>query len=152
MVVISLACPERTRVNRRFTPIVPWRYLLAGIVVGALAVAGCSSGTGTNVHGGGTAKVALRFQVQGDAGRHGQAKTLTCDPAGGSQPVAASACSVLLKLKNPFAPIAREMNCPMLLRSNRKILVTGTWFGVTVHRLAAHGGSVLPLFTSSTQI
>ncbi len=153
MVVISLACPERTRVNRRFTPIVPWRYLLAGIVVGALAVAGCSSGTGTNVHGGGTAKVALRFQVQGDAGRHGQAKTLTCDPAGGSQPVAASACSVLLKLKkNPFAPIAREMNCPMLLRSNRKILVTGTWFGVTVHRLVVDGGCDIALFDSLNKI
>jgi hypothetical protein len=132
------------------------RFLLAGIVVGALAVAGCSSGTGTgppHAHGGGSAKVALTFQVKGDAAGHGKPKTLTCDPAGGSQPAAASACSVLLKLKkNPFAPIAKENNCPMLLLSNKKVLVTGTWFGITVHRLVVDGGCDIALFASLHKI
>ena len=130
------------------------RFLLAGIVVGALAVAGCSSGTGPpHAHGGGSAKVALKFQMKGDATGHGKPKTLTCDPAGGSQPAATSACSVLLKLKkNPFAPIAKQMNCPMLLRSNKKILVTGTWFGVTVHRLVVDGGCDIALFDSLNKI
>lgn len=138
--------------NRRFTAVFPWRYLLAGIVVGALAVAGCSSGSGPNGHAGGPAKVALRFQLQGDPGGHGTAKTLTCDPADGNQSAAASACSVLLKLKNPFAPIAKETNCPMILLSNKKILVTGTWFGVTVHRLVVDGGCDIALFKSLTKI
>jgi hypothetical protein len=129
------------------------RCLLAVIVVGALAMAGCSSGTAPHAHGGRPAKVALKFQVKGDAAGHGKPKTLTCDPAGGSQPAAASACSVLLKLKkNPFAPIAKEMNCPMLLLSNKKILVTGTWFGVTVHRLVVDGGCDIALFDSLNKI
>jgi hypothetical protein len=128
-----------------------WRYLFAGIVVGALAVAGCSSGPGPHAHGG-PAKVALKFQVKGDAA-HGKPKTLTCDPAGGSQPASAAACTALLKLKkNPFAPIANGTNCPMLLRSNKKILVTGTWFGVTVHRLVVDGGCDIALFDSLNKI
>ena len=151
MVVISLAGAERKRVTGRFTAIVPLRYLFAGIVAGALAVAGCSSGTGSNAHGG-SAKVALKFQVKGVAGDT-KPKTLTCDPAGGSQPSAAAACTVLLRLKkSPFAPIAGETNCPMLLRSNEKILVTGTWFGVTVHRLVVDGGCDIALFDSLKKI
>ena len=153
MVVTSLARAERTRVTRHFTAAAPLRYLVACIVAGALAVAGCSAGTGPQPHGGGSAQVALKFQVNGDAAGHGKPKTLTCDPAGGSQPAAASACSVLLKLKkNPFAPIAKEMNCPMLLRSNKKILVTGTWFGATVHRLVVDGGCDIALFDSLNKI
>ena len=140
MVVISLVSAKR------------WRYLFAGIVVGALAVAGCSSGTGSHAHGG-SAKVALKFQVKGVAAGHGTPKTLTCEPAGGNQPAAAAACTVLLKLKkNPFAPIAGATNCPMLLRSNKKILVTGTWFGVTVHRLVVDGGCDIALFDSLNKI
>jgi hypothetical protein len=139
MVVISLVSAKR------------WRYLFAGVVVGALAVAGCSSGTGSHAHSG-SAKVALKFEVKGDAAGHGKPKTLTCDPSGGSQPAAASACTVLLKLKNPFAPIANGTNCPMLLRSNTKILVTGSWFGVTVHRLVVDGGCDMALFDSLKHI
>jgi Subtilisin inhibitor-like len=141
MAVISLASAK------------PGRYLLAGIVVGSLALAGCSASPAQSAHGGGggSAKVALKFQVEGDAGS-GKPKTLTCDPAGGSQPAAAAACSVLLKLKNPFAPIAKEMNCPMLLRSNTKILVTGTWFGDSVHRLVVDGGCDMALFDSLHKI
>jgi hypothetical protein len=153
MVVTSLARAERTSVTRHFTAAAPLRCLVACIVAGALAVAGCSAGTRPQPHGGGSAQVALKFQVKGDAGGHGKPKTLTCDPAGGSQPAAASACSVLLKRKkNPFAPIAKEMNCPMLLRSNKKILVTGTWFGATVHRLVVDGGCDIALFDSLNKI
>jgi hypothetical protein len=141
MAVISLASAR------------PWRCLAAGIIVGALAMAGCSSGTAPRAHGGGSAKVALKFQVKGDTAGHGRPKTLTCDPAGGSQPAAASACSVLLNLKkNPFAPIAKETNCPMLLLSNKKILVTGTWFGHQIHRLVVDGGCDIALFKSLSKI
>jgi len=59
---------------------------------------------------------------------------------------------VLLKLKSPFAPIAKEKNCPMLLLSNKKILVTGTWFGVKVHRLVVDGGCDIALFDSLNKI
>jgi hypothetical protein len=125
------------------------RYLVAAVVTGALAVTGCSAaGPG---HGGHQARVSLKFQLKGTAG--GAPTTLTCDPVGGTEHGAASACSSLLKLKkNPFAPIPDGTNCPMLLRSNRKFLVTGTWFGITVHRVVVDGGCDTALFDSLDKI
>jgi len=35
----------------------------------------------------------------------------------------------------------------MLLLSNRKIVVTGTWFGVRVHRIVVDGGCDIALFS-----
>jgi hypothetical protein len=129
------------------------RYLMAGIIAGALTVGGCSAGTGPSTHGGQPAKVTLKFQMKSDSGQTGRPETLTCDPTGSNQTTAASACSTLLKLKkNPFAPIAKGLNCPMLLRSNRKILVTGTWFGITVHRVVVDGGCDIDLFNSLNKI
>jgi Subtilisin inhibitor-like len=139
---------DMSRLIRTFTA----RYLLAGVIVGALAVAGCSA-AGPNTHGGKQAKVALKFQMTSTTSSSGKPETLTCDPAGGNQAGAASACSTLLKLKkNPFAPLAKGVNCPMLLRSNRRILVTGTWFGVTVHRVVVDGGCDTALFDSLHKI
>jgi hypothetical protein len=130
------------------------RYLLAGIVAGVLAVAGCG-GSG-NGHSATPAKVALKLHLTTTSGGGQGTKplTLTCEPSGGSQPGAHSTCSALLKLKekNPFAPLAPGKNCPMLLRSNRRILVTGTWFGVTVHRLVLDGGCDIELFDSLTKM
>ena len=126
-----------------------WRYLIAAAVAGALAVTGCSAG-GT-VRPARQAKVSLKFQLRGSAS--GAPTTLRCEPVGGTEHGASSACSTLLKLKkNPFAPIPPGSNCPMLLRSNRKILVTGTWFGITVHRLVVDGGCDTALFDSLDKI
>jgi hypothetical protein len=139
MAVRSLVCVPR-----------PGRYLLAVAVAAGVAVAGCSSATGPGVA---HAKVSLKLQMRDDAGSRGKTLALTCDPAG-DQPAAASACSVLLRLKrkNPFAPIAGGQNCPLLLLSNRKILVTGTWFGVKVHRLVVDGGCDMALFDSLRRV
>jgi hypothetical protein len=40
----------------------------------------------------------------------------------------------------------------MLLRSNKKIVVTGTWFGITVHRIVVDGGCDVALFDSLNKI
>jgi hypothetical protein len=126
-----------------------WRYLIAAAVAGALAVTGCSAAG--PVHPAQQAKVSLKFQLRGSAS--GATTTLRCNPVGGTEHGAASACSTLLKLKkNPFAPIPAGSNCPMLLRSNRKILVIGTWFGVTVHRVVVDGGCDTALFDSLNKI
>jgi hypothetical protein len=126
-----------------------WRYLVAVLIAAGIAVAGCGSGAGPHVA---HAKVGLKLQMRGDTRSPGKTEALTCAPAG-SQP-AAAACSGLLKLKdkNPFAPIAGGTNCPMVLRSNRKILVTGTWFGVKVHRLVVDGGCDMALFDALIKI
>ena len=125
--------------------------LLAAVIAAAIAVTGCSAaGPG---HGGNQAKVSLKFQLKGSTSASGAPATLTCEPVGGTQHGAASACSTLLKRKkNPFAPIPAGSNCPMLLRSNKKILVTGNWFGITVHRLVVDGGCDTALFDSLNKI
>lgn len=125
--------------------------LLAGFIAAVIAVTGCGSSAGPSQHA--QAKVSLKFQLKGTTSGGGAPKTLACDPVSGNQQGAAGACSALLKLKkNPFAPIPRESNCPMLLRSNRKILVTGTWFGITVHRVVVDGGCDTALFDSLNKI
>jgi hypothetical protein len=138
---------ERTEM-RRFRSLYA---LLAAVIAAAIAVTGCSAAGSS--HGGNQAKVSLKFELKGSTSGSGAPATLTCKPVGGTQHAAASACSALLKLKkNPFAPIPAGSNCPMLLRSNRKILVTGTWFGVTVHRLVVDGGCDTALFDSLDKI
>jgi hypothetical protein len=144
MVVISLVRGRR-----------PWRYVAAALVAVGVGVAGCNSGAAPHAaprvpH----AKVSLKLQMRGGSGSRRVPESVTCNPAGRSQRAGTAACSVLLKLKqkNPFAPIPGGMNCPMLLRSNRKILVTGTWFGVKVHRLVVDGGCDIALFDSLIKI
>ena len=138
---------HRTRRSRRAR-----RYLAAGLAAVAVAVAGCSSAGGQG-GGGSPAKVALTFQVNHGPGtpvvKHW---TLNCEPSGGSQANADVACAVLLKLKHPFAPPPQGVACPMILFSNKKIVVTGTWFGVRVHRIVIDGGCDMTLFRTLDKI
>jgi len=127
------------------------RHLLAGLAAAAITLAGCSSPASGGSSAGGTgghAKVSLRFQVNTGRGtpvlRHW---TLSCQPSGGSQANVATACTALLKLKNPFVPRPAGVACPMILLSNKKIVVTGTWFGTRVHRVVVDGGCDMALFS-----
>jgi subtilisin inhibitor-like len=128
------------------------QYLLAGLAATALALAACSSSTspdGAANH----AKVVLFFDVN-----HGPGTTVTdswtlnCEPAAGTMPGAADACTALLKLKHPFAPQPSGVACPMILLSNKKIVVTGTWFGTRVHRVVVDGGCDIALFSKLTKL
>jgi hypothetical protein len=132
------------------------RYLLAGLAAAAITVAGCASATSAGGRATGTgrhAKVSLTFQVNTGPGtpvlKHW---TLTCQPSGGGQANAASACTALLKLKNPFAPLPSAVACPMILLSNKKIVVTGTWFGTRVHRVVVDGGCDMALFSKLNKL
>lgn len=133
--------------------------LLAGLAAAAIAVTGCASGSsGGGASNGGSgggrtpAKVSLMFQVTHGKGPAVQHWTLRCEPAGGTHPAATATCASLLKLKNPFAPQNKHVNCPMILRSDRRIVVTGTWFGQKVHRVVLDGGCDLGLYTKLHQI
>lgn len=167
MVVNSYPFAERLRTSSRISCFRPAnrsdhpsgppgrasRFLLAGVVTAVLAVAGCSSAAPGGQGGTGTpAKVMLTFNVTG--GPAGQPKhlTLNCEPTGGTHPDPAAACAALLKLNKPFAPRSKAIACPMILRSDQKILVTGTWLGKTVHRIVLDGGCDLVLFSKLHKI
>ncbi len=127
--------------------------MLAALAAATIAVAGCSSGSGGSAGGGAApAKVSLTFQVRHGSGPAFQHWTLRCEPSGGTHPAASATCASLLKLKNPFAPANKHMNCPMILRSDRRIEVSGVWFGKKVHRVVLDGGCDMGLFSKLHQI
>jgi len=130
------------------------RLLLAGVATALMAVvAGCGAAAAPGAQGGSgaTAKVMLKFDLTGGPG---EAKhwTLNCEPTGGTHPDPAATCAALLKLKSPFAPRSKQMACPMIMRSDRKIVVTGIWLGHTVHRVVLDGSCDLDLFGTLDQI
>jgi len=102
------------------------------------------------------AGVAVAEGVAGHqvTGGSGGAKnwTLQCDPAGGSHPNPASACQVLLRAKNPFAPVPKGMMCPMILAGTRVAKVTGVYFGQHVNTTFTQGGCNLPRWAKIGQI
>jgi len=143
----SADLPGRAGARLARRPRLARRYLLAGLAAAAVLLAGCSAAANGGGNGG-PAKVSLTFQLNHGAGtpvvKHW---TLNCEPSGGGQANADAACTALLKLKHPFAPLPAGVACPMLLLSNRKIVVTGTWFGVRVHRIVVDGGCDIALFS-----
>jgi hypothetical protein len=122
------------------TPRVLWarpraRYLLIAAVCAAAATAcgTAASATGTAQ----SAKVSLDIKVTSISGG-AEHWTLRCDPAGGTHPDPAAACRVLLRVKNPFAPV--PLRCPMILAAARVARVTGTYFGQHVDTTFTQGG------------
>jgi len=168
MIVNSYPFAERLRTSRLIRRIRPSgrsedparptgrasRFLLAGVATAVLAVAGCSSAAAPGGQGGtgNPAKVTLTFSFSGAPASQPKQLTLTCEPTGGTHPDPAAACAALLKLNNPFAPRSKTIACPMILRSDQKILVTGTWLGKPVHRVVLDGGCDLVLFSKLHQI
>lgn len=126
-------------------------WLLAALAVTAVLAAGCATSSGS---GGAAkpAKVSLTFTTVGFSGKSPGRWTLTCDPAGGTHQAAPAACAALLPLHHPFAPQPAGMACPMILRSDRKYIVSGTWFGVKVHRTVVDGGCDMDLFSKLDKI
>jgi hypothetical protein len=104
----------------------------------ALAVAACGSGAGpaqagpSSASASPAAKVSLVIEVTPQPGAKAERWTLQCEPTGGTQPHAATACHQLLAAKRPFAPIPHGIMCPMIATGQQTATVKGTWFGTPV--------------------
>jgi hypothetical protein len=126
------------------------RYLLIAAVCAAAATA-CGSTPAPASSPTASAKVSLDIRVTGGSG--GAANwTLRCDPAGGSHPSPAAACKVLLRAKDPFAPVPRGIMCPMILAGTREAKVTGTYFGQHINTTFSQGGCQEARWTKIGQI
>jgi hypothetical protein len=113
------------------------RYLLIAAVCAAAATA-CGT-TAAPAGSPAPAKVSLDIKVTG--GSSGTLHwTLRCEPTGGSHPNPAAACAVLLKAKDPFAPVARGVMCPMILADTPVAKVTGIYFGQHINTTFSQGG------------
>jgi hypothetical protein len=133
----------------------------AAAVAGILAIAACGSvaapassgsGAGGSSSSPAAAKASLSMSVQDGPGTTVKHWTLRCDPAGGTHPHAAAACSALLALKNPFAKPAAGRMCPMILASARRATFTGTWFGTKVDQTIVDGGCDLGRWSKLGQV
>ena len=126
-------------------------YLLIAALC-AIAAAACgSSAAPASSPASPSPKVSLDIKVTGGSGG-AKNWTLQCDPAGGSHPNPASACQVLFRAKNPFAPVPKGMMCPMILAGTRVAKVTGVYFGQHVNTTFTQGGCNLPRWAKIGQI
>jgi hypothetical protein len=122
------------------------RYLLTPLVAVACAAALAACGSTPAASGpAGTdstmaAKVSLDITVKTTPGAPVKHWTLRCDPAGGSHPDPAAACGVLLKAKAPFAPLPKDVMCPMIIVGTKTAIVKGTYFGRHVDTTFMPGG------------
>jgi hypothetical protein len=78
--------------------------------------------------------------------------TLQCEPAGGTHPNPAAACAVLLKVKNPFAPLPKGIMCPMIRVGTKTAIVKGTYFGKHIDAKLSPGGCQLAQWEKIGQI
>ena len=118
------------------------RLAAVGAAIAGLAVTACGSTAAPSAASSPAAapKASLAITVLNGPDKKISHWTLQCDPAGGTHPDAARACSALLALKHPFAPIAAGQDCPMILASARRATFTGTWLGQKVSRTIVDGG------------
>jgi hypothetical protein len=117
-------------------------FLIAAVCVAAAAACGSTaapSGAGASTPAA-AAKVSLEITVSTTPGAPAQHWTLRCDPAGGTHPDPAAACAVLLKAKNPFAPLPKGIMCPMIRVGAKTARIKGTYFGRQIDTTLTEGG------------
>lgn len=125
------------------------RYLLIAAICAAAATAcGTAAAPASSPA---SAKVSLDIKVTGGSGG-AHHWTLRCDPTGGSHPHAAAACAVLLRAKDPFAPVPRRIMCPMIPADTPVAKVTGIYFGQHIDTTFTEGGCSGARWTKIGQI
>jgi hypothetical protein len=85
-----------------------------------------------SMHAAAAALTALSITVSASGGEPSSHWTLRCGPAGGTLPHAASACTRLLALERPFAPVPKGMACTDLYGGPQTARVTGRFRGSLV--------------------
>jgi len=130
------------------------RYLVIAAICAAAATA-CGSKPAPAGVGSAPApapKVSLDITVSTTPNAPSKHWTLQCEPAGGTHPNPAAACAVLLKAKNPFAPLPKGIMCPMIRVGTKTAIVKGTYFGKHIDTTLSPGGCKLAQWEKIGQI
>jgi hypothetical protein len=127
-------------------------FLIAAVCAAAATACGSTAAPGAASKPAAAPKVSLEITVSSKPGARAQQWTLRCDPAGGTHPDPAAACAVLLKAKNPFAPLPRGIMCPMILAGTKTARVKGIYFGKQVDTTLTEGGCHLAQWEQIGQI
>lgn len=99
------------------------------LVLLLLLLAGCAGNEETVSTAPGT---SLEISYTAEEGAAPGRWTLTCDPAGGTHPDAASACRDLAAAGEPFAPIPADAMCTEIYGGPQTATVRGTFRGAPV--------------------
>jgi Subtilisin inhibitor-like len=130
------------------------RYVVIAAICAAAATA-CGSKPAPAGAGSAPApapKVSLDITVSTTPNAPSKHWTLQCEPAGGTHPNPAAACAVLLKAKNPFAPLPKGIMCPMIRVGTKTAIVKGTYFGKHIDTTLSPGGCKLAQWEKIGQI
>jgi hypothetical protein len=92
------------------------------------AVVGCGAGAAQTSQAAAT-DLKVTVWPEGQNENESETYTVRCEPARGTLPRAATACSKLDKLANPFKPVARDAVCTDQYGGPDEALVTGTYEG-----------------------
>lgn len=114
---------------------------------GSSAAPGSGSGSGTKASGD-----SLTIQVSHGHGTAVTRWTLRCQPAGGTEPDAPTACKTLQSVKDPFGPLPKGIMCPMIVAGSKSAKITGTWHGKPVNVTMVDGGCWLARWGKIGQI
>lgn len=121
-------------------------------VTGSVAIAACGTTAAPGTGAAAKPKVSLHITEVNAKGKATKHWTLSCDPSGGTQPHADAACQTLQGLKNPFAPPAAGMNCPMILANAPRFVIYGTWHGKHVSKTIADGGCDMSTWSKLSKV
>jgi hypothetical protein len=85
--------------------------------------------------GGGETDLRIRVWSEGRDGPPTRTFTLRCDPAGGTLRNPTEACRKLAAMRNPFAPLPKDMVCTQIYGGPQEALITGRYRGRDVRVL-----------------
>jgi len=74
-------------------------------------------------------QLRVTYWAQGRERGTPQRWTLRCEPAGGTLPRAAAACTRLARMRAPFEPIPRDSACTQIYGGPQEAVVAGTYAG-----------------------
>ncbi len=114
--------------------------LVATRVVGVLAatflaLSGCAATSGPSAPG----ATSLTIRVDDGVGTLARSYTLTCEPAGGTHPEAAAACTALAVRLHPFAATPTGTACTDIYGGPQRATVEGTYRGSKVDATFGRG-------------
>ena len=91
------------------------------------AVVGCgASSAGTSQS---STELRISFFPEGRSEGDRTLWTLRCAPTGGTLPKRGAACQKLDRMKNPFAPLPKDLQCTEVYGGPEQTLITGTHNG-----------------------
>jgi hypothetical protein len=111
---------------------------ITAVALAALAATGCMSRTDSDKATTGlTADLRIEISIRGSEAPT-KVWTLHC-PSGGTLPAAATACSKLAEVKDPFAPVPKGTACTQIYGGPEIAHVSGTFNGERVDTKFSRG-------------